>query len=336
MRKLKVLFSVLLVVCTLLGLCSCASENVDAAYDRGGSVLLATDDSVFEVAVTDKDGNPIADVELHLSTGSGKFLSETTNEKGVAVFDAEVKKGDSVVVASYPDGYECKTTEFEIEESGSFVIEMKKLSFDLFNVLALLGGLALFLYGMTVMGNALEKRAGNKLKILLETLTSNTFKGFLLGLIVTLVIQSSSATTVMVVGFVNSGLMSLKQSIGVIMGANIGTTVTAWILSLGGIESNSFFVQLFKPMSFTPILALIGIAFYMFSKTNKKKDTGTILLGFAVLMFGMDIMSGAVAGLKNVPAFQNLFVMFKNPILGVLAGAVLTAIIFTHLINCPP
>ena len=198
---------------------------------------------------------------------------------------------------------------------------------NFFDVLTLIGGLCLFLFGMSVMGDALERCAGKKLSTIIGRLTSNRFAGFLTGLGVTAIIQSSSATTVMVVGFVNSGLMTLKQSIGVIMGANIGTTVTAWILSLGGIESSNFIVQLFKPTSFTPILALIGIAFFMFGKTNRKKDTGTILLGFAVLMFGMDIMSGAVSGLRDVPAFRELFIMFKNPILGVLAGTVLTAII---------
>lgn len=198
---------------------------------------------------------------------------------------------------------------------------------DFFDVLTLLGGLCLFLYGMNVMGDSLERRAGDKLSAIIGRLTSNKFAGFLTGLGVTAIIQSSSATTVMAVGFVNSGLMTLKQSIGIIMGANIGTTVTAWILSLGGIESSNFVVQLFKPMSFTPVLALVGIAFYMFGKTSKKKDTGSILLGFAVLMFGMDIMSGAVSGLKDVPEFRDLFIMFKNPILGVIAGAVLTAII---------
>ncbi len=198
---------------------------------------------------------------------------------------------------------------------------------NFFDVLTLIGGLCLFLFGMNVMGDALERRAGNKLSSIIGKLTTNKFAGFLTGLGVTAIIQSSSATTVMVVGFVNSGLMTLKQSIGVIMGSNIGTTVTSWILSLGGIESSNFFVQLFKPMSFTPILALIGIAYTMFSKTSKKKDTGTILLGFAVLMFGMDIMSDAVSGLRDVPQFRNMFIMFKNPILGVLAGAVLTAII---------
>ena len=197
----------------------------------------------------------------------------------------------------------------------------------IFDVLTLIGGLCLFLFGMDIMGTALERRAGGKLQGLLSKLTTGKIAGLLTGLGVTAVIQSSSATTVMVVGFVNSGLMSLKQAINVIMGANIGTTVTAWILSLGGISSGNLFVQLLKPTSFTPVLALIGIIFYMFSKNNSKKDTGAILLGFAVLMFGMDAMSGAVSGLSEVEGFKNLFLMFKNPILGVLAGAVLTAII---------
>lgn len=197
----------------------------------------------------------------------------------------------------------------------------------IFDVLTLIGGLCLFLFGMNVMGDGLERRAGNSLKVLLGKLTNSKIKGFLTGLGVTAVIQSSSATTVMVVGFVNSKIMTLKQSIGVIMGANIGTTVTAWILSLGGISSDNIFMKLLKPTSFTPILALIGTVFIMFSKSSKKKDTGTILLGFATLMFGMDTMSGAVSGLADIPAFQNLFLMFKNPILGVLVGAVLTGII---------
>ncbi len=197
----------------------------------------------------------------------------------------------------------------------------------IFDVLTLIGGLCLFLFGMNVMGDSLERRAGGSLKKVLGTLTKNKFTGFLTGLGVTAVIQSSSATTVMVVGFVNSGIMTLRQSISVIMGANIGTTVTAWILSLGGISSSNMFVKLLKPSSFTPILALIGIALYMFGKTSKKKDTGTILLGFATLMFGMETMSGAVKGLAEVEAFQNMFLMFKNPVLGVLVGAFLTAVI---------
>lgn len=197
----------------------------------------------------------------------------------------------------------------------------------IFDVLTMIGGLCLFLFGMSVMGDGLERRAGNSLKTLLGKLTDSKIKGFLTGLGVTAVIQSSSATTVMVVGFVNSKLMTLKQSIGVIMGANIGTTVTAWILSLGGISSDNLFMQLLKPTSFTPVLALLGTVFLMFSKSTKQKDVGTILLGFATLMFGMDTMSGAVSGLADIPTFQNMFVMFKNPILGVLVGAVLTGII---------
>ena len=198
---------------------------------------------------------------------------------------------------------------------------------DLFDVLTLIGGLCLFLFGMNVMGESLEKSAGGGLNRLLSRLTTGKAAGFLTGLGVTAVIQSSSATTVMVVGFVNSGIMTLKQAINVIMGANVGTTVTAWILSLTGIESGSLVVQLFKPTSFTPVLALIGIGLTMFAKKTKTRDIGTILLGFATLMFGMDTMSDAVAGLKDVPEFQNLLIMFRNPILGVLAGAVLTGII---------
>lgn len=198
---------------------------------------------------------------------------------------------------------------------------------NIFNVLTLIGGLCLFLFGMTVMGDALERRAGGSLKMILGKLTKNKMTGFLTGLGVTSIIQSSSATTVMVVGFVNSGIMTLRQSIGVIMGANIGTTVTAWILSLCGISSNNFFIELLKPASFTPILALIGTGLLMFAKSSKKRDTGTILLGFATLMFGMDTMSAAVSGLADVPEFQKMFLMFKNPVLGVLVGAILTAII---------
>ncbi|MCI8693775.1 MAG: Na/Pi cotransporter family protein [Lachnospiraceae bacterium] len=198
---------------------------------------------------------------------------------------------------------------------------------DIFDALTLIGGLSLFLFGMNVMGQALERRAGGQLRTLLERLTTNKLAGLLTGMAVTAVIQSSSATTVMVVGFVNSGLMTLKQAINIIMGANVGTTVTAWILSLAGIDSGNLFIQLLKPSSFTPVLALIGISFYMFCKSAKRKDTGMILLGFTTLMFGMETMSGAVAGLRDVPAFQQMFVMFRNPVLGVLAGAVLTAVI---------
>ena len=198
---------------------------------------------------------------------------------------------------------------------------------DLFDVLTLLGGLSLFLFGMNLMGASLEKRAGSSLKILLGKLTSRKILGFLTGMGVTAVIQSSSATTVMVVGFVNSGLLTLRQAISVIMGANVGTTVTAWILSLTGLDGDNFFVMLLKPTSFTPILALIGVVLTMMAKSDKKKDVGMILLGFAVLMFGMDTMSGAVAGLEEVPEFRNILLMFSNPVLGVLAGAGLTAII---------
>ncbi len=198
---------------------------------------------------------------------------------------------------------------------------------DIFDVLELIGGLCLFLFGMNFMGESLERRAGGSLKGLLGKLTGSKLKAFLTGMGVTAVIQSSSATTVMVVGFVNSSIMTLKQSIGIIMGANIGTTITSWILSLGGISSDNIFMQLLKPTSFTPVLALIGIAMTMISKTTKKKDVGNILLGFATLMFGMDTMSGAVKGLADVPEFQQLFTLFKNPILGVVVGAILTAVI---------
>ncbi len=198
---------------------------------------------------------------------------------------------------------------------------------DIFNALTMIGGLSLFLFGMNLMGQALERRAGSRLRTLLDRMTSNVMMGFLTGLGVTAIIQSSSATTVMVVGFVNSGLMTLRQAINVIMGANVGTTVTAWLLSLSGIDGSSLWIRLLKPSSFTPVLALIGIIFYMFCADTKKKDTGTILLGFATLMFGMETMSGAVSGLKDVPGFVNLFIAFKNPVLGMLAGAILTAII---------
>ena len=191
----------------------------------------------------------------------------------------------------------------------------------------MLGGLCLFLFGMTLMGQALERRAGGRLRSLLGKMTTGRLAGFFTGLGVTAVIQSSSATTVMVVGFVNSGLMTLRQAINVIMGANVGTTVTAWLLSLGGISGDSIWVRLLKPSSFTPVLALVGIIFFMFCKDNKKKDTGTVLLGFATLMFGMETMSSAVGGLADVPAFRQLFITFQNPALGLLAGAVLTAII---------
>ncbi|MGM9618556.1 MAG: Na/Pi cotransporter family protein [Oscillospiraceae bacterium] len=198
---------------------------------------------------------------------------------------------------------------------------------DIFDVLNLIGGLSLFLLGMSLMGEYLEKSAGSSLKTLLGRLTTSKTAGFLTGLGVTAVIQSSSATTVMVVGFVNSGLMSLKQAINVIMGANVGTTVTAWILSLTGIEGDNLFVRLLKPSSFTPVLAAIGIVLYMSSKSSRKRDIGMILLGFATLMFGMETMSGAVSGLRDVPEFRSILTLFTNPVLGVFAGALLTAII---------
>lgn len=172
---------------------------------------------------------------------------------------------------------------------------------DFFNLFSLFGGLALFLFGMDIMGKALEKQAGGKLQKILSKLTDNPFKGFMLGLAVTAVIQSSSATTVMVVGFVNSGIMQLHQAVGIIMGSNVGTTVTSWILSLSGIEGNSFWVKLFKPTSFSPILAFIGIVLYMFCRSEKKKGSGTILLGFAVLMTGMTAMSSAVDRFRTHP-----------------------------------
>ncbi len=198
---------------------------------------------------------------------------------------------------------------------------------DIFDILSLIGGLALFLLGMSLMGSALEKKAGGKLKTILASLTSNPFKGFALGLVVTSIIQSSSATTVMVVGFVSAGIMTLHQSIYIIMGANVGTTVTAWILSLAGIEGSNVYIAMLKPDSFTPIVALIGIILYLFCSSPKKKDTGMILLGFAVLMTGMSGMSDAVSGLKDVPEFANVLLLFSNPLFGVLAGAILTAII---------
>ena len=198
---------------------------------------------------------------------------------------------------------------------------------DFFDVLTLLGGLSLFLFGMEVMGKSLEKSAGNRLKIILAKLTSNPLKGFMLGVVVTAIIQSSSATTVMVVGFVNSGVMTLEQSINIIIGANVGTAVTSWLLSLTGLESSNFFLQLFKPSSLAPICGLIGILMLMGSKKQRKKDFGMIFLGFAALMFGMEIMSDAVAPLSEMEGFRNVLLMFSNPILGVIVGTVFTAII---------
>lgn len=198
---------------------------------------------------------------------------------------------------------------------------------NIFNILSLLGGLALFLYGMDVMGEGLKKLSGGKLEAILQRMTSNPCKGVLLGLLVTAIIQSSSATTVMVVGFVNSGIMQLSQATGVIMGANIGTTVTSWLLSLTGIQGNNTIIQLLEPASFSPLLAFVGIILIMFCKNEKRNDFGSILIGFAVLMTGMMSMSGAVAPLADVPEFAKLMTMFSNPILGLIAGTVLTAII---------
>lgn len=198
---------------------------------------------------------------------------------------------------------------------------------DIFNVFSMLGGLALFLYGMHVMGEGLTRASGGRLEKILERLTSSTLRGVLLGAGVTAVIQSSSATTVMVVGFVNSGIMTLQRAVGIIMGANIGTTVTSWILSLSGIEGESFLVQMLKPSSFSPLLAIAGVVMVLFSKKEKRRDVGSILVGFAVLMTGMDMMSAAVKPLADVPEFTRLFLMFENPILGMLVGTLLTAVI---------
>ncbi len=200
--------------------------------------------------------------------------------------------------------------------------------FDLIlSILGLLGGLALFLYGMSLMSEGLERRAGNQLKTILYKLSSSPMRGLILGLIVTAVIQSSSATTVMVVGFVNSGLMKLAQSVGIIIGANIGTAVTSWILSLAGIEGSVWYIQMFKPSTFTPVIALIGIIMHMMGKKAKTKDTGSIFLGFAVLMFGMEMMSGSVDPITELPGFQSVLTAFSNPILGVVVGTVFTAIV---------
>lgn len=198
---------------------------------------------------------------------------------------------------------------------------------DLLSIFTMIGGLALFLYGMHILGEGLAKLSGGRMESILAKMTDSPLKGVLLGAGATAVIQSSSATTVMVVGFVNSGIMQLKQAVGIIMGANIGTTITSWILSLSGIESNNLFVKLLKPDAFSPILAMIGVILLMFCNSERKKDLGTILIGFAILMFGMETMSSAVEPLKNIPSFTNLFVAFSNPIVGMIAGAILTAII---------
>lgn len=198
---------------------------------------------------------------------------------------------------------------------------------DFFSVLTMIGGLALFLYGMHLMGDGLSKASGGRLEGILEKLTNKPIKAVLVGAGVTAVIQSSSATTVMVVGFVNSGIMRLEQAVNVIIGANVGTTITAWLLSLSGIESGSFFVQLLKPSSFSPVLAIIGVSLISFSKKERRKDIGSIMAGFAILMIGMDTMSDAVKPLADIPEFGRVLTMFSNPILGMLAGLILTAVI---------
>ena len=198
---------------------------------------------------------------------------------------------------------------------------------DFFSILTLTGGLALFLYGMNVMGDGLKQLSGGKLESVLGRLTSTRLKGFFLGFAVTAIIQSSSATTVMLVGFVNSGIMKLGQTISIIMGANVGTTVTAWLLSTTGISGDSFFIRLLKPSSFTPVLAAVGVVMTMSAASDKKKNIGTILIGFAVLMFGMETMSGSMDGLKDSPSFARMLIMFSNPVMGILSGTILTAII---------
>ena len=198
---------------------------------------------------------------------------------------------------------------------------------DIFNIFTLLGGLAFFLYGMTVMSSGLEKVAGGKMEQLLREMTSNPIKSLVLGMGITVIVQSSSAVTVMLVGLVNSGIMNLTQAIGVIMGSNVGTTVTAWILSLSGIESDNFFVQLLKPESFSPLLALAGVIMMMASRKNKTKNVGTILIGFAVLMFGMELMKNAMSPLADMPEFTNILTAFSNPLFGIVIGTVVTAVI---------
>lgn len=197
----------------------------------------------------------------------------------------------------------------------------------IFDIFTLLGGLAMFLFGMNVMGSSLEKISGGKLESILEKMTNSRIKGLFLGLVVTAIIQSSGAVTVMAVGFVNSGIMALRQVIGIIMGAHIGTTVTAWLLSLTGIEGSNIFIQLLKPSTFAPVLAFMGVVILMFTKADKKKNVANILLGFAILMMGMNTMSGAVSGLKDVPEFTSLLLKFSNPVLGLIAGALLTAVL---------
>ena len=216
-----------------------------------------------------------------------------------------------------------------IEIASKNCTEKRKLGtqMDFFDLLTMMGGLALFLYGMHMMGEGLSRVSGSKLENILEKLTNNPVKAVLVGAGVTAVIQSSTATIVMVVGFVNSGIMQLEQAVNVIIGANVGTTITAWLLSLTGIESTSFIIQLFKPSSFAPVLALIGVILINFTKKEKHKTVGTVIAGFAILMIGMDTMSGAVNGLADVPEFTNMLTMFSNPLLGVLVGFIMTAIV---------
>mgnify|MGYP005877828411 CR=1 FL=1 len=197
---------------------------------------------------------------------------------------------------------------------------------DIFSVITLFGGLAFFLYGMHLLSSSLEKMVGGKLERILRSMTSNRFKALLLGMGITIAIQSSSAMTVMLVGLVNSGIMELAQTVGVIMGSNIGTTLTAWILSLSGIESDNLFISMLKPENFSPVIALIGVIMIMGSKKEKRKDVGIIMAGFAVLMYGMQLMSGAVSPLADMPEFTGLLTTFNNPFLGVLVGAVFTVL----------
>ena len=198
---------------------------------------------------------------------------------------------------------------------------------DIFDIIGMLGGLALFLFGMHILSDGLEKLAGGKVEGVLQKLTSNRFKGLFLGAAITAIIQSSSAVTVMLVGLVNSGIMQLSQAVSITMGSNVGTTITAWLLSLTGIGEGNIFVQLLKPTSFSPVLAFIGIIMIMICKKQSRKDAGMILVGFAVLMYGMDFMSGAVEPLAESEKFKSILTLFSNPVLGVIAGAVFTAII---------
>ena len=203
----------------------------------------------------------------------------------------------------------------------------KERFMNIYSIITLCGGLAFFLFGMHVMSGSLEKVAGGKLEDILKTLTSNPGKSLMLGAVITIAIQSSSALTVMLVGLVNSGIMSLSQTVGVIMGSNVGTTLTAWILGLNGLKTDNIFLSMLKPENFSPIIALIGVIMIMGAKSAKKRDVGTIMVGFAILMFGMELMSDSVAPLADMPEFTNILTAFKNPLLGVLIGTVFTGII---------